>query len=296
LGTNQVIVFKRLKKPGLYPLKLKKFKKSLKQVFVLLIVLTVVSSCIPNEKIIYSQNKDGDPALGLDTLIIPPRKEYYLQPRDILSINFFSNVDEAIEPFRQTTSDIIANTGVQQGQQGQQGANLGQTFIIDNNGMLLINTLQPIMAIGYTTFELKEILEKEIREVKGVKDISLNVSLAGIRFTTMGEMGTGEQIISGSQTNILQAIAAAGDLNINADRQRINIIRSYEGGLKWHEVDITRRDLVLTDFWFIKPGDIIYAPPLKLREIGAGDNFLSQLGTVITLVGALFFFINLSSN
>jgi polysaccharide export outer membrane protein len=262
----------------------------LKQVFALLIVLTVVSSCIPNEKVIYTQNKDDDPALGLDTLIIPPRKECYLQPRDILSINFFSNVDEAIEPFRQTTSDIIANTGV------QQGGSLGQTFIIDNNGMLLINTLQPIKSIGYTTFELKEILEKEIREVKGVKDISLNVSLAGIRFTTMGEMGTGEQIISGSQTNILQAIAAAGDLSINADRQRINIIRSYEGGLKWHEIDITRRDLVLTDYWFIKPGDIIYAPPLKLREIGAGDSFLSQLGTVITLVGAVVFFISLSSN
>jgi polysaccharide export outer membrane protein len=277
-------------------LKKKSFKQVIKKVLILCLILAMISSCIPNEKVLYTQNKDDDPALGLDTLIIPPRKEYYLQPRDILSINFFSNVDEAIEPFRQTTSDVMANAGGQQGQQGGQGASLGQTFIIDNNGMLLINTLKPIKAIGYTTFELKEILEKEIREVKGIKDISLNVSLAGIRFTTMGEMGTGEQIISGSQANILQAIANSGDLSINADRQRITIIRNYEGGMKWHEIDITRRDLVLTDFWFIKPGDIIYAPPLKLREIGAGDNFLSQLGTVITLIGAVIFFINLSGN
>jgi polysaccharide biosynthesis/export protein len=281
-------------------LKKKNFKEVVKKTFFLCFILAMISSCIPNEKVLYTQNKGDDDALGLDTLIIPPRKEYYLQPRDILSINFFSNVEEAIEPFKQTTADVIATTG--NGRQGAQGqgqgnpGNLGQTFVIDNNGMLLINTLQPIKAIGYTTFELKEILEKAIREVKGVKDISLNVSLAGIRFTTMGEMGTGEQIISGSQANILQAIAAAGDLTINADRQRINIIRSYEGGLKWHEIDITQRSLALSDYWFIKPGDIIYAPPLKLREIGAGDSFLSQLSTVITLIGAVIFFISLSGN
>uniref|UniRef100_UPI0040480C11 polysaccharide biosynthesis/export family protein n=3 Tax=Roseivirga sp. TaxID=1964215 RepID=UPI0040480C11 len=278
-------------------MKKKYFKQVVKKVLILCLLLVVISSCIPNEKVLYTQNKDADPALGLDTLIIPPRKEYYLQPRDILSINFFSNVDEAIEPFRQTTSDVVAGAQLgQQGNQGGQGVSLGQTFIIDNNGMLLINTLKPVKAIGYTTLELKEILEKEIREVKGIKDISLNVSLAGIRFTTMGEMGTGEQIISGSQANILQAIAASGDLTINADRQRINIIRSYEGGLKWHEIDITQRSLALSDYWFIKPGDIIYAPPLKLREIGAGDSFLSQLGTVITLIGAVIFFINLTGN
>jgi polysaccharide export outer membrane protein len=302
LETNQVIVFKRLKKPGLYPLKLKKFKKSFKQVFVLLIVLTVVSSCIPNEKIIYSQNKDGDVALGLDTLIISPRSEYYLQPRDILSINFFSNVDSEVQPFRLSTADIVVplgggqQVGQQQGGQQQQQQQQGRPFVIDNNGILLINTLEPIVVVGLTTVELKVLIEEKILRDKGIKDISVNVSLAGIRFTTMGEMGTGQQVIAGSEATILEAIATAGDLSINADRQNIQILRNYDGGVKWHLIDVTRRDLMLTEFWFVKPGDVIYAPPLKLRELGAGDSFLSQLSTVITLIGAVVFFISLSGN
>jgi polysaccharide export outer membrane protein len=120
--------------------------------------------------------------------------------------------------------------------------------------------------------------------------------LAGIPYTTTGEMSSGQQIISGSEANLLEAIAAAGGFFINADRQRIQVIRNYEGGFKIHEIDVTQRNLMLSEFWFIKPGDIIYAPPLKLREIGAGDNFLAQLGTVITLIGAVIFFINLSGN
>ena len=280
-------------------LKKKQFKQRAKTAFGLLMIIVVISSCIPNEKIILFQNKEGVDALGLDTLITPPRSEYFLQPRDLISINFFSNVESAVEPFKQSTIDVIGGGGQQGGQQvGQQGIGqaLGQTFVIDNNGYLLVNTLEPVLASGLSTRQLKDFLEEKIRKDKGIKDISINVSLAGIRYTTTGEISGGQQLIAGSEANLLEAIANAGGFNINADRQRVQVLRNYEGGVKWHEIDVTQRNLMLTEFWYIKPGDIIYAPPLKLREIGAGDNFLSQLGTVITLIGAAVFFIGLSGN
>lgn len=280
-------------------LKKKQFKQRAKTAFGLLMIIVVISSCIPNEKIILFQNKEGVEELGLDTLITPPRSEYFLQPRDLISINFFSNVESAVEPFKQSTIDVIGGGGQQGGQQvGQQGIGqaLGQTFVIDNNGHLLVNTLEPVLASGLSTRQLKDFLEEKIRKDKGIKDISINVSLAGIRYTTTGEISGGQQLIAGSEANLLEAIANAGGFNINADRQRVQLLRNYEGGVKWHEIDVTQRNLMLTEFWYIKPGDIIYAPPLKLREIGAGDNFLSQLGTVITLIGAAVFFIGLSGN
>lgn len=274
-----------------------------KRILGLVVLIAIVSSCIPNEKIILFQNKGGVDELGLDTLITPPRSEYFLQPRDILSINFFSNVETAVEPFRQSTADVIATTGSGQGQQGggqggQQGGrqSLGQTFVIDNNGFLLINTLEPLKASGLTTKALKDSLESVIRVDKGIRDISVNVSLAGIRYTTTGEIGGGQQLIVGSEANLLEAIANAGGFTINADRQKVQVLRNYEGGVKWHEIDVTQRDLMLTEFWYVKPGDIIYAPPLKLREIGAGDNFLSQLGVVVGLISTGIFLISLTSN
>lgn len=261
-----------------------------KKFFGLVVLIITVSSCIPNENVILFQNKGSDEALELNTLITPPRSEYYLQPRDILSINFFSNVELAVEPFRQSTIDVLGGGGQEGG--GQQSS--GQSFVIDNNGYLLINTLQPVKATGLTTKALKDSLEKIIRKEKGIRDISINVSLAGIRYTTTGEIGGGQQLIAGSEANLMEAIANAGGLTINADRQKMQLIRNYEGGFKVHEIDVTQRNLMLTEFWYIKPGDIIYAPPLKLREIGAGDNFMSQLGTVLGLISAVIFLSSLT--
>ncbi len=273
----------------------KKKTSVLKPFLALVVVLILASSCIPNEKVVYLQNKDDLAELGLDTLITPPREEYYLQPRDIISITFFSNVEKAIEPFRQTTADIEVQQSLnnQQRQGAGNGITPGQNFIIDNSGNLNINTLEPIPVSGISTAQLKVLLEEKIRKDKDIKDISINVSLAGIRFTTIGEIGTGERVISGSEANILQAIAASGDLSIQADRERIMIIRKYEGGYRLHEVDVTKRNLIKSEFFFIKPGDIIYAPPLKLREIGAGDNFLSQLSAVIAILSGGIFLISL---
>ena len=260
----------------------------------LVVLIAIVSSCIPNEKVILFQNKGGVEELGLDTLITPPRSEYFLQPRDIISINFFSNVESAVEPFRQSTADVLPTSG--SGQQGQGvGQSSGQTFVIDNNGYLLINTLEPLKAAGLSTKALKDSLERVISKGKGIKDISVNVSLAGIRYTTTGEITGGQQVIAGSEANLLEAIANAGGFSINADRQKVQVLRNYEGGVKWHEIDVTKRDLMLTEFWYVKPGDIIYAPPLKLREIGAGDNFLSQLGVVVGLISTGIFLISLTS-
>lgn len=275
---------------------MKKKKFGIKHLFAFLLILALASGCIPNEKVVYIQNKDDLAELGLDTLITPPREEYFLQPRDIISITFFSNVDEAVEPFRQTTSDIQVFQGIggQQQQQGvANGLNPGQNFVIDNTGNLNINTLEPIPVTGLSTSQLKDILEEKIRISKDIKDISVNVSLAGIRFTTIGEIGAGERIISGSEANILQALAVSGDLTLQADRERIMIIRKQGGGYKIHEIDVTRRNLFKSEFFFIRPGDIIYAPPLKIREIGAGDNFLSQLSAVIAIVSGGIFLISL---
>lgn len=266
----------------------------LKSLLGLVVLLTLASSCIPNEKVLYLQNKDDLAEFGLDTLITPPREEYYLQPRDIISITFFSKVEEAVAPFKQSTSDIQVSQGLGGQQQGgTRGLNTGQNFVIDNLGNLNINTLEPILATGMSTAQLKELLEEKIRTVKFIKDISINVSLAGVRFTTIGQISAGERVIAGSEANILQALAASGDLNIQADRERIMIIRKYDGGYKLHEIDVTKRNLIKSEFFFIKPGDIIYAPPLKLREIGAGDNFLSQLSAIIAIVSGGIFLISL---
>lgn len=62
-----------------------------------LFVIALASSCIPNEKVVYLQNKEDVPELGNDTLIALTRIDYRLQPNDILLINFYAKELEAVE-------------------------------------------------------------------------------------------------------------------------------------------------------------------------------------------------------
>ena len=56
--------------------------QTFKQVLGFLLFAAVVSSCIPNEKVVYLQNKDQLPELSNDSFIALSRLVYKLQPYD----------------------------------------------------------------------------------------------------------------------------------------------------------------------------------------------------------------------
>jgi polysaccharide export outer membrane protein len=53
---------------------------------------------------------------------------------------------------------------------------------------------------------------------------------------------------------------------------------------------------VKTPFYFIQPNDQIYAEPLKVREVGAGDSSAQTIALVISSVTAMVLILNLILN
>ncbi|WP_422006257.1 polysaccharide biosynthesis/export family protein [Roseivirga pacifica] len=161
--------------------------KLFKQLLLLVVIVAAASSCIPNEKVIYIQNKEDVAELGLDTLIELSRQDYKLQPNDILLINFYSREQSAVEkfyPLLLRTNALGSNMA-----RGGGGGNGGQQnlyftgYNVDKDGNVEINALGRIEAAGLTTEELKYRLEDLIKEQEGVNDILVNVKLDGIRYT-----------------------------------------------------------------------------------------------------------------
>jgi 3-deoxy-8-phosphooctulonate synthase len=272
--------------------------KAIKQLLAFAVLAILASSCIPNEKVIYLQNKDDLPELGLDTLIALQRQAYKLQPNDILLINFYAAQQSAVEkyyPLLLRTNALGTNMvgGIGRGGNAQQ--NLYFTgYNVDKDGLVEINALGRIQAAGLTTDELKYKLEEIIREQEGVTDILVNVKLDGIRYTIFGEvLLPGPQILQQYEANLMEAIATSGDLTLNANRANVQIIRQYPDGVRIHEVDVTRRDLLESKYYFLQPNDIIYVPPLKIRELGTGDSFLEIFASVVAIISGTALIINL---
>lgn len=281
----------------------KKASCFLKQFFALALLLLVASSCIPNEKVVYLQNKGGDeaPGYGLDTLIKLSRQDYRLQPNDILLINFYASQPSAVEkfyPLLLRTNGLGANQagGGNQGGGGQQ--NLYFTgYNVDKDGFVEINGLGRVSAAGLTKEELKYELEERIKQQEGVNDILVNVKLDGIRYTIFGEVNSsGPQTLQQYEANIIEAIASSGDLSLNANREHIQIIRQYPDGVRVHEVDVTDRRLISSPLYFLQPNDIIYVPPLKIRELGTGETGLATFSSIVGVISGTALIISLLNN
>jgi polysaccharide export outer membrane protein len=92
---------------------------------------------------------------------------------------------------------------------------------------------------------------------------------------------------------IFEAIAQSGDLSTVAKRDEILLIRQYPEGTKLHRLDLTDRNIIHSPFYFIQPNDQIYAEPMKIREIGAGENASQSLALIISSITAVALVINI---
>ena len=275
--------------------------KRIKFLFFFVVLTVCLSSCIPNEKVVYLQNKDLASELSNDSLISLTRTDYRLQPNDILLINFYSSDDEAVEkyyPVFARPDNILRQGMMQQAGAGQQGAFNDPYLIgynVDTDGKIEINALGRVAASGLTTIELKYKIEELIRPQ--IRDILVSVKLSGIPYTIYGEVNIpGPQLIRQYDLTLLEAIARAGDLTINADRENVLIMRQYPDGVKIHEVDVTGREFITTDKFFLQPDDLVYVPPLKIRELGTGETGLETFATIISVVSGTALIISLVNN
>jgi len=280
----------------------KKGQAAIKLLGFLLIIL-MASSCIPNEKVVYMQNKDLEPSLENDSLIALSRIDYQLQPNDILLINFYSSDEEAVEKYYPVFArpDNLLRMGSQNsnGNQNNQQGGMNDPYLIgynvDKDGKIEINSLGRVEASGLTTTELKYQIEELIRPQ--IKDILVSVKLSGIPFTIYGEVNSpGQQLIRQYDLTLLEAIARSGDLTINANRENVLIMRQYPDGVRIHPVDVTGRKFIETELFFIQPDDLIYVPPLKIRELGTGETALQTFATIVSVISGTVLILGVLTN
>lgn len=259
-----------------------KQRSELKLVVGFLFILFLASSCIPNEKIVYLQDKTD--TMPNDSLITLKRIDYKLQPNDILLINFYSSQLDDVQQYYPVFArpDAIIGGGSQGGNNSGPDPYL-TGYNVDRDGTIEINALGRVKAAGLTTVELKYAIEELIKET--ITDILVSVKLSGIPYTIFGEVkSVGPNLIRQYEVTLLQAIAEAGDLTLNADRAHVKLLRQYPEGARIHEIDVTGRSFLETEYYFLQPDDIIYVPPLKIRELGTGETALQTFATLISVI------------
>lgn len=246
----------------------------MKKVFLFLAVVCFLSSCVPNKNLIYLQ---GQPVTQ-KTIHKINNAPYRLQVDDVISIDIKATNTALIAPF---VKEGISNTS-----QGiNQAAGYFSGYSVNKHGNIRMRGFGEINVLGYTTKDVRLIIEKKLNEViKPGNDFFVEVKLDGIKYTVMGEVGRpGTNVIYQNRVSILEAITNSGDITVLGNRKNVEVIRTTSSGVEKFEIDLTNIDALNSEIFYIKPNDYINVMPLRQKSWGTGTTGLQSLTTFVSI-------------
>lgn len=263
-----------------------------------LFILIILSwSCISNKRITYLQNLPENEPIELNEFI--PFAEvdykYILQPFDIVEIDFASSDEELTKAFSYQNSTGGGMSGAGGGGAGGQGSDpfYFRGYSIDQEGMVEVPKLGKIHVAGMTEEDAKNKVQEEINKFFK-EEVYVRLRIAGIRYTTLGEFNSvGVKVIYKNRATIFDALANSGETTLLGKKNKLFIIRQYDGGTKIHQINLNNRAILGSPFYFIQPNDILYMEPMKIRQIGTADNLTASLALFAGLLASTLLIINL---
>jgi polysaccharide export outer membrane protein len=250
----------------------------MRKTFLFLLLISVLTSCVPRKKLIYLQ---GEP-VSLKKIREINDIPYKLQVNDILIINIKADDENLVRMFQKQGN---ADNAVQNNVQGGGGGGYFFGYSVDKHGNIRLPYLGEINVLGYTTKEVREKVEGRLKEyLSDNTEIFVTVRLDGIRYRVMGEVGSpGPKIIYQNEVTIIDAVTNAGDITLVGDRENVEVIRMTPTGVKKFEVDLTKISAMDSEVFYIKPNDYINVKPLPQKSIGTGTTGLQSLTTIVSV-------------
>ncbi|MBL0340968.1 MAG: SLBB domain-containing protein [Bacteroidetes bacterium] len=145
-----------------------------------------------------------------------------------------------------------------------------------------------------TTREFRDDLRLKLE--KYLQSPTVRVTYNSYKVTVLGEVNApGLYQASNEKLTITDAIGLAGDLTIFGDRKKVMLIREDKGKKSFNAIDLTKRDLFKSEYYYMHPGDILYIPAGKGR-IASADTFYRIAPIVISSLTLLVLIARLQVN
>ncbi len=235
------------------------FKLYIKYLFVALVVSSAFSSCI-------SVSRNSGRYLQETGVVYPKAAftRYELQKNDELFL--------LVSSFNPDQTKIF-NTDV--------------SYRINPDGTIDLPFVEKIHVEGLTLRDARTEIERRMRSY--IPDAVVNVTLANNVFYSLGKTGKNAHPIYKENMNIFQALAQTGEVDLMGNFKEVKVIRQTESGNNIITLDIRSASIVDSEYYYIRPNDIIYVPATKgifykTKDLTATMTYLTTLSSLILLI------------
>ena len=238
----------------------------------LLLIVVMFSSCVPKRKLVLLQKED-DLNLKGSYYNIPPSQE--LRPHDNVYVKVLSLDPEIRELFRSEASSFGSESDL-------------VFYELSDSGYVDFPFAGKIRIEGMTADQAKSEIYRVLKEYLPGK-FALHVKMAHTRVAVLGEVrNPGTFNYYKEPLSVLQAIGMAGGAEVYANLEEVLIIRKINNQITHNIIDLTRKDAVGSEFFYLKPDDTIYLKPVRARFNNLGpinySNFLATITTALTVI------------
>ena len=231
-------------------------------IFVAGVIFTLLSSCTAHRQLVYLKN----------------RPEYLLQTRDILYVKIYSLNEEMSSLINQTIGSSQQNLFQNETSLFING------YAVSDSGYIEIPVLGRILVAGETLDQAITSIHQ--RADKYLKEATVIVKLISFKVSVIGEVNRpGSYNNFNSQLTVLEAISLAGDITDYGNRKKVHVLRPESNGTKSFQLDLTNRNILTSDGYFLLPNDIIYIEPIRSKSFRINIPTLSlALTSISTLI------------
>ncbi|MBX2973932.1 MAG: polysaccharide export protein [Flavobacteriales bacterium] len=247
------------------------------------LVMLTLGGCIGRKSINYL----NDPSLsnGSSKLFENRKFEYRLQVNDVLSIRVMG-LDDATSRFfnveSQTNGSMVTDAAM-----------YVNGYSVDKNGQVQLPTVGKIKVQGLTTGEAQELVQRKINEF--FTNATVILKMVNWRLSVLGDVSrAGSYQVYNNQITILDALAMAGGPNEFADKSHVTLMRQSERGVQALYVDLSKTDVLSSEYYYLLPNDIVYVPTLRARPGRLNLELLTTLLSAATVAVLIINTINSS--
>jgi len=233
--------------------------------------LVIFASCIPKKKLIYTQDQKEK-----------EQKNEYVNIRPEKTIQPFDNIYIKVSSIDEKVNSIFAD---QARSGGEANINL-LSYTVSQSGYIDFPFVGEIYVKDLTLKQAQQNIEKEVGEF--LNNISITVKFVNNTVSLLGEVKRpGEYPFYRDQITVLQALSYGGGVTDFGDKKEVILIREAENKIQYHYLDLTDKNIVASDYYYIIPNDVIIVRPInqKFRNLSLVNwpLFLTTITTAATL-------------
>jgi len=244
------------------------------KLYLAIILVVFISSCVPVEKLSYFNDIDE-----VEKPVTNPKTHKIILPFDRIYIRVLS-----IDPATRQIFDLPEEVRYSSSSTSVIG------YLVDETGNIDFPFVGKINVGSLTLTDAARKIQIALNEY--VPNTTISIKFIDNQVAVLGEVAQqGMYIFSQDKINIYEALALGGGITSYGNRKNVILIRQEGDKIMHHKLNLSDSKIASKDFYYVMPNDVVVVEPLKSKSSSYTNvTYTTILASITTLVAVLLLF------